>query len=500
VPPVMRITFPSSFMSAAVLRAARPSNSGASGYPLGVLPPIRPLARLPYVALGVILFAFKTGLDYVVSERYGRVFSPLFYVSPMDAPLFRRADAPGYWLTLWAVAIPFIAVGCFLTLRRLRDAGLSPWYVALFFVPFANLLFFAVCTAAPSKESAKTEIVLADWSAYRAGVTYVTRVAGERRSMGASVMIAGACGAVIALGAVGISVGVMRSYGAALMLGAPVVAGFATSMVFVRLRPDKGIGGAVLATLVSFFITFGVTISFAIEGIGCLVMVVPLVLPATLIGALFGYMMAKGVEQVSPAAPIVVLPFLLGAESMSPQREVQSEAVVSEVVVNAPPDVVWKRVIAFPPLAPADDFMFRHGIAAPMRATIDGEGPGAVRRCEFTTGTFVEPIEIWSPGRELTFSVAAQPDPMVEQTLWHSVRPPHLDGYLRSTRGQFLLEPLDGGRTRLTGRTWYRTGMTPEPYWRLWGDAIIHRIHLRVLEHVATLAEADAAAAAHAGH
>jgi hypothetical protein len=300
---------------------------------------------------------------------------------------------------------------------------------------------------------------------------------------------------VIALGAVGISVGIMRSYGSALMLGAPVVAGFATSMVFVRLRPDKGFGGAALSTLVSFVITFGVTISFALEGLGCLAMVVPLVVPATFVGALFGYMMAKGVEQVSPVAPIVVLPLLFGAESMSPLRDAQSEAVVSEVVVNAPPDVVWKRVIAFPPLAPANDFMFRHGIAAPMRATIDGEGPGAVRRCEFTTGTFVEPIETWSEGRELTFTVAAQPDPMVEQTLWHGLRPPHLDGYLRSTRGQFLLEPLDGGRTRLTGRTWYRTGMTPDSYWRLWGDAIIHRIHLRVLEHVAALAEADAAAA-----
>jgi uncharacterized membrane protein YhaH (DUF805 family) len=480
----------------APVRRAAPSTRRA-GYPPGVLTSIRPLSRLPYLALGVVLFALKTGIDYVVSERFGRSFSPLFYVSPIDAPLFRRAEAPGYWLTLWAVALPFMAAGCFLTLRRLRDAGLSPWYVILFFVPFANLLFFAVCAVAPSKEWAKTETVPAEGGAYRAGVPMMMRLAGERRSMGASVMIAGGCGAVIALGAVGISVGVMRSYGAGLMLGAPVVAGFATSMVFVRLRPDKGFGGAALSTLVSFVITFGVTVSFAVEGLGCLMMAVPLVVPATFVGALFGYLMAKGVEQISAAAPIAVLPLLLGAESLSPPREAQSEPVVSEVIVNAPPDVVWKRVIAFPPLPPADDFMFRHGIAAPMRATIDGEGPGAVRRCEFTTGTFVEPIEIWAPGRELTFSVTAQPDPMVEQTLWHSVRPPHLDGYLRSTRGQFSLEPLDGGRTRLTGRTWYRTGMTPEPYWRLWADAIIHRIHLRVLEHVTTLAEADVAAAVH---
>src|SRR6185295_6785300 len=190
-------------------------------------------------------------------------------------------------------------------------------------------------------------------------------------------------------------------------------------------------------------------------------------------------------------APLIVLPLLFGAESVSPLPEAPPDAVVSEIVIDAPPDVVWKNVVAFPPLDPPDEFMFAHGIAAPMSATIEGEGPGAIRRCNFTTGTFVEPIEVWSPGRELTFAVKDQPDPMIEQTLWNGPRPAHLDGTLATTRGQFLLEPLPGNKTRVVGRTWYRTGMTPEAYWRLWGDAIIHRIHMRVLRHVAKLAESD---------
>jgi hypothetical protein len=165
--------------------------------------------------------------------------------------------------------------------------------------------------------------------------------------------------------------------------------------------------------------------------------------------------------------------------------------VESAIIVHAPPDVVWERVIAFPPLPPPTGLLFRAGIAAPLAATIDGAGVGAVRRCEFTTGTFVEPIEVWRPGRELSFSVVSQPDPMRELTLYPGPRPPHLDGYLQSTRGQFVLEPLPDGSTKLIGRTWYRVHMDPVPYWRLWGDRIIHAIHLRVLEHVAALAEGD---------
>src|SRR5258708_7833153 len=115
--------------------------------------PLRPLGRLPYLAVGVVLFALKFAIDRAVSARFGQAYSLLFYVSPLDAPLFRRQDDPTYWLCLWGVALPFIAVGCLLTLRRLRDADLSPWFVVLFFVPFVNLLFFAVAAGAPSRKA-----------------------------------------------------------------------------------------------------------------------------------------------------------------------------------------------------------------------------------------------------------------------------------------------------------------------------------------------------------
>lgn len=459
--------------------------------------PTVPLGRWQFLLWGLGLFAAKTVLDLVAARVFHRPYSLLFYVSPMDAPLFRRNEAPEYWAALWGIAIPFIFVGVILTLRRLRDASLSPWLVLLFFVPFANLLFFAVAAAAPHHQADPAETRVAfPRMAYRAS-SYQATAPPPARGYGASIAMSALLGAVVALGAVGISVGVMRSYGAGLMLGAPVFSGFATSMFYVKLRPNDGYAGAALATFLSFLVSFAVTIGFALEGLGCLVMFIPLVVPVTFFGSFIGWLIAKSLSGThslasTTNASLLVLPAVLGVEAANPLPEAPADVVESVVVVDAPPDVVWKRVIAFPPLAPPDEFMFRHGIAAPMRATIEGEGPGAVRRCVFTTGTFVEPIEVWRPGRELTFSVSAQPDPMVEQTLWNSVRPPHLDGYLQTTRGQFVLEPLEGGtKTRLVGRTWYRTHMTPEPYWRLWADPIIHRIHLRVLDHVKRLSEDD---------
>ena len=114
-----------------------------------------------------------------------------------------------------------------------------------------------------------------------------------------------------------------------------------------------------------------------------------------------------------------------------------------------------------------------------------------MRHCEFTTGEFVEPITVWDRLRQLAFDVTEQPDPLVELSPFRNIHPPHLDGYMKSNRGEFRLIQLDNGRTRLEGRTWYEIRMFPQNYWMLWSDLIVHRIHLRVLDHIRSQAEAS---------
>jgi len=163
--------------------------------------------------------------------------------------------------------------------------------------------------------------------------------------------------------------------------------------------------------------------------------------------------------------------------------------VRSSIEVNAPPEKVWQQVVAFSEISPPKEWMFRAGIAYPIRAEILGTGPGAERHCIFSTGAFVEPIQVWDEPHKLKFSVTSNPSPLEEWTPYSHIDPPHLHGFLVSNGGQFLLTPLPNGKTRLEGTTWYRHSLWPSPYWRLWSDAIIHRIHLRVLKHIRDEAE-----------
>jgi hypothetical protein len=165
--------------------------------------------------------------------------------------------------------------------------------------------------------------------------------------------------------------------------------------------------------------------------------------------------------------------------------------VVTVVEIAAPPEVVWRHVVAFPDLPPPSEPLFRAGVAAPMRARIEGTGVGAVRYCDFTTGSFVEPITVWQVGRVLAFDITAQAPPMREFSPYGAVNPPHLDGYFRATHGEFRLSPLPGGRTRLEGRTTYTVDMFPQVYWTLPAGSIITAIHGRVLRHIKTLAEGE---------
>ena len=232
-------------------------------------------------------------------------------------------------------------------------------------------------------------------------------------------------------------------------------------------------------------------LAFGLEGAACVLMALPLVLPLGAMGGVLAHDAASGRFAARGAAMLLLLPpatLTWDAKATPPVY-----AVRSEVEIAASPEQVWKYVIAFPPLPEPQEWVFRAGVAYPQRASIDGSGPGAVRRCEFSTGPFVEPIEVWDAPRLLRFRVTENPAPMQEWSPYGPIQPKHLHGYLISRQGEFRLTPLPNGHTLLAGTTWYQHGLWPAPYWRLWSDAIIHRIHMRVLNHVRTLAEQESA-------
>ncbi|HEV1994147.1 MAG TPA: DUF805 domain-containing protein [Candidatus Acidoferrum sp.] len=451
------------------------------------------VGRETYALVGLIGFAIKNNLDRYVAVGFRRPWPLWSYWAPL-APTMRitsltRADAV-FVGTMLALSLPFIWLGVTMTVKRLRDAGQPVWLVGLFFVPVVNLLLFALLSVMPARvDEGKAEA--APWPGPRA----LDRVI-PRSGVGSAAL------AIVVTMVIGLSLAllgtvVVKGYGWGLFVALPFCLGLFSVLLYGYHQP-RGFASCMGVAVLSVGLLGLTLLTFAVEGLICLIMAAPIALCLVLMGGALGYAVQRRhwSRQAAPAMLSVVLlfvPAFFGIERAA-NLEPPTLEVRSAIEVNAPPEIVWKQVVAFSEIPPPKELLFRAGIAYPIRAEMIGRGVGAERHCIFSTGAFVEPIEVWDAPRLLKFGVTANPAPMQEWTPYAHIQPPHLHGFLVSRAGQFQLTPLPGGRTRLEGTTWYRHTMWPAAYWQVWSDGIIHRIHLRVLEHIRTLAEKDAVA------
>src|ERR1044072_1933303 len=277
-------------------------------------------------------------------------------------------------------------------------------------------------------------------------------------------------------------------YGIAAFILYPVFIGILT-IVLAGYHKPVSIGDGIAWSLLALI---GVALSmllYAIEGLICVVMASPLCIFCVIVGSLIGHALnqsfAKRHKNVFSCFAAFILLFpAAGYLENRDQTEPETFPVTTSVIINAPPEKIWKNVVEFPEIAPPAELVFKTGIAYPVRARIAGTGAGAARYCDFSTGTFIETVTVWDENKELEFSVDEQPVPMKEFSPYGDLDTPHLHGFFVSRKGQFKLTRLENGRTLLEGTSWYYHKIRPEFYWRLWSEEIIHTIHRRVLEHI----------------
>jgi uncharacterized membrane protein YhaH (DUF805 family) len=452
-----------------------------------------PVGRRFYAIAGISLMLLKYAVDAAaVWLVAGLVWHPLRYLSPLISMRQQELGAvPTEMFGAMAVwALPFMWIGVSMSVRRAVDAGKSPWLGLCFFVPVFNWLVMLALCLLPSAHVGAGQPPPSLHPYRTAQPVEVPRpTIGEEVS---SALLGIAAGLLVAGSMAALSIYALALYGAALFFGTPLVMS-AVSAWFYNRKRHRSTGWTLLIGQVTMAVAACVALLFALEGAVCLLMAMPIVCALGLVGSLIGRAIARSQQnQMVPALlALLALPVLAGFESRVAEAPIYE--VQSSIDIDAAPEIVWKHVIGFSELPPATELEFRMGIATPQRARIEGEGVGAVRHCEFSTGPFVEPITVWDPPRRLGFDVHSQPHPMHEWSPYREITPPpHLEHTIRSRRGEFRLIALEGGRTRLEGSTWYELSMHPQAYWTLWSDALIHSVHLRVLRHIRGLSEAEA--------
>jgi len=442
------------------------------------------VSRAKYAAAGFIGVLIKHNLDRLIAASFLGYKNSFFnYWAPLGkaAGLDHLSNTEAKFLaTMLLFSIPFLWAGVTMTVKRLRDARQPVWLVVFFFIPVINILFFlALCALPRSERPADAEG--APWPGPGALSNMIPRSA-----LGSAVLsIFLTC--VLGLFFLAMGTLVIGAYGWSLFVALP----FCLGMFAVLLHSYHGprdLWTCFNVALLPVGILGVVLILVAMEGVICVLMAAPFALGLAALGGMLGYTIQKhhwGPQQ-RPAMLSLVLLLVPASFGIEHAAALQPPVfmVRTAIEVNAPPEKVWNQVVAFAEIPPPKELLFRAGIAYPIRAEISGHGVGAVRHCIFSTGPFAEPIEVWDEPRLLKFGVTANPAPLSELSPYGNIQPPHLHGYFVSKQGQFLLTSLPGGRTRLEGATWYQHTTWPAAYWHLWSDYIIHKIHLRVLEHI----------------
>lgn len=495
-----------------------------------------------YMEWGASLMLFKYGLDsFVATYLFHHQWSFWNYFVPgtLSGVLLTSSDA-WFYSGMLMCALPFAFLGSIFTLRRLNTLCLPPWMVILFFIPFVNMLFFIILAVAKSPPStlpavetlevAETEETSPTQLEYAKSTSHeqllspeeikaakeqhqlaLSRELEKKQSTGIpgekfllslislmpvdsprAFLVAALLPVPISVLAAMFSVTILGVYGWSIFTVVPFVAAIATPVLY-GWNKRRTLVECLLSSVTCLMLMASTLLILPIEGIICLAMATPLAIGVGLVGGLTGYAIQaslprnEGVPRMLSCFALFI-PLLMVGEFFSPVPFPTYENV-STIDIAAPPHVVWKYLIDFPRLKEPTELIFKTGIAYPIEAKISGRGPGAIRECIFTTGKFVEPIEIWDEPKLLRFGVLEQAPPMHEMSLYPKLHPPHLDHYLLAKQGQFRLKANGANQTKLYGSTWYENRMGPGAYWRLWSDWIIHSIHMRVLNHVKTLSE-----------
>lgn len=240
-----------------------------------------------------------------------------------------------------------------------------------------------------------------------------------------------------------------------------------------EMKTIRYIGLSIINTLISIVLSF----IFLGEGVICLLIVSPLILVFVTLGALVGRFIFRRKNNTLNVSVVGAIVLLFAADLLSDHEFVAK--VSDTVIVNAPVEKVWPLVVEYKPIEAKENYwLFKIGMPSPVQSTVDGHQAGAGRKCIFSNGyVFDEKMIVYKPHEELTFDIVSQP------------RDPEIMGHIDIQRGQFILIDNGDGTTTLIGNSWYKLYVFPTTYFNAWAESITRNVHLRVMEHIKTLAE-----------
>jgi hypothetical protein len=272
-------------------------------------------------------------------------------------------------------------------------------------------------------------------------------------------------------------------------VGFVIIVPFAMGYMTVGIRASStrvSIAQRIFLPWLTVFLSLLGCEAVAWEGSICIIMIAPI---ALLFGSAGGLTAGAVVRVSQPEvgaisiAIVALLPFLVGpAEHRFPVTP-DVRTIESDVIINSSLHVIWKNIERVRAINPADlpvSWNRRIGFPRPIEATLSHEGLGGVRHATFAGNVlFVETIDEWDSVHRLGFSIRADTKSIPPTTLDEHVT---VGGpYFDVLRGEYVLEPVNDGATRLRLISTHRVSTDFNWYAHLWTDAVMRDVQRSIL-------------------
>ena len=390
-----------------------------------------------------------------------------FYVAPLHslATLYRPSDPLLLLIVTAALAYCIVATWALaaLSFRRAADADIDEWVAAIAVAPVLQIpiiLWLSVMPARDTPHSPPADAIgKAGWVGAAQGVL---------------------AGIALTLLAVSLGALVFGTYGYGMFMVSPFAVG-ALASYFANRKGTLGLAQTMALVAVATGLGGMALILVALEGVVCIVLASPL-------GLTVGRAAAQRARSASRTLSVVaLLPAVFATEALWPSATTFETSQTIEI--DAPPSLVWPSIVRMDMTGEPLPLPFRLGLAYPLRGEIVGEGVGAIRHGEFSTGVALERVTEWLPQRKLAFVVARDVPAIRELSLYEHVHAPHVIGYFRTGATSFELVPLPQGRTELIERTSHEIRLDPILYWLPMARWVVDTNNARVLAHIKRRAE-----------
>ncbi len=262
---------------------------------------------------------------------------------------------------------------------------------------------------------------------------------------------------------------VMKQMGTALFFIVPASTGMCIGYF---TRPVQNLLKRVLITFSIAFVLGGLIYLFDMSGVACVsILVLIFILPiyiGMLIGRVFRLWNSRRLSNNMYSTPLSIffmLPVLFGGIEQHYFEITPVHVVTTEVEVNAPKEIVWKKLRFYEHVKQDPPFLLRLGLPIPKKAIGNHRNIGDVTSCEYEGGGFIKKrITNIIKNKELSFDV-------IEQSL-------HFEHDLTLKGGSIILTAKgDGSRTLITMKTSYESYVRPSWFWEYNMDAVIHSLH-----------------------